>query len=174
MWPPAAQLRLYRGHHRGLGIGVGLLAGPALATETVVVQGVRPPASDEACLSIAKAKVGEWSQLKVRRDRLDSFADGRTRASEFVFTSDRVYVQSRGEKSMRVQQWLTALQSHRAGWRYSRAKTMSRSSRRLRKPVTRPFASRWKIFRERGWPGVNSTSTISALISTAAPPLVAP
>ena len=77
-------------------LALALVAGPALATETVVVQGVRPPTSDQACTRIAEAKVKEWAQIKVKRDRLDSFADGRTRASEFVFTSDRVYVQSHG------------------------------------------------------------------------------
>src|SRR5262249_24574759 len=50
----------------------------------------------------------------------------------------------------------------------------SRPSRRRAKPVTAPLASRAKIFRERGWPGTNSTSRSSAFRACALPPVTMP
>jgi len=85
-----------------------------------------------ALLAIAAAKVKEWAQARVARERTDTFADGTTRASRFIFTENALYAnrdgiwqtmqvswaQRRAELAafshrMRAQQWLLAIQEHR-------------------------------------------------------------
>ena len=67
----------------------------AAATETVIVQGSREASSPDICLKIADAKVKEWAQARVLRERTDTFADGTTRKSEFIFTENGLYFRVR-------------------------------------------------------------------------------
>jgi hypothetical protein len=71
------------------------LASAAAQTETVIVRGSRDASSPDICLRIADAKVKEWAQARVLRDRTDVFADGTTRRSEFIFTENGVYFRVR-------------------------------------------------------------------------------
>jgi hypothetical protein len=69
-----------------------LLMGPALgAQESVVVQGAMPQTSSDVCLKIADAKIRQWKQKRIQRDRTDLLGDGTTRKSEFVFTENALY-----------------------------------------------------------------------------------
>jgi len=67
----------------------------AAATETVIVRGSRDASSPDICLKIADAKVKEWAQARVLRERTDKFSDGTTRKSEFIFTENGLYFRIR-------------------------------------------------------------------------------
>jgi len=69
-----------------LSMGFAVLASPALAG---------PPPGD-ACLVIAQAKVLEWNQARLLRDRMDTMADGKLRPSVMIFTENGMFEQVRG------------------------------------------------------------------------------
>jgi hypothetical protein len=75
---------------------VGPCAADFQPAETVVVQGHRLTSSPDICLKIAEAKVAEWRQAKLLRDRTDTLADGTTRKTEMIFTENGVFEQVRG------------------------------------------------------------------------------
>jgi hypothetical protein len=72
------------------------LTAAARATETVVVQGTAPKSGPDLCLKVAEAKVKQWNEARIRRERTDAFADGTTRTSEMVVTEDALYLHYRG------------------------------------------------------------------------------
>lgn len=74
----------------------GLMLLAAAPSETVTVEGTRPAVSPDICLEIAAAKAKEWAQARVGRERTDTFADGTTRQSRFIFTENTLYAQNRG------------------------------------------------------------------------------
>ncbi|HEX4859983.1 MAG TPA: hypothetical protein VFV07_02020 [Rhizomicrobium sp.] len=77
---------------------VAFLGGPAMgAQENVIVQGVQPRAASDACLKIADAKIKQWKQRRIQRDRTDLLADGTARKSEFVFTERALYFEVGGD-----------------------------------------------------------------------------
>jgi hypothetical protein len=62
------------------------------APETVVVEGARLASSPDICLKIAEAKVREWQQPRMLRDRTDTLADGTRRDSEMIFTENSLFL----------------------------------------------------------------------------------
>jgi hypothetical protein len=86
---------------RGLTLSVSMLAllsVPAMgAQENVIVQGTQPQAASDACLKIADAKIRQWKQRRIQRDRTDLLADGTSRKSEFVFTERALYFEVSGD-----------------------------------------------------------------------------
>jgi len=80
---------------RGLMLSIAALAVlglPAMgAQENVIVQGAEPQAASDVCLKIADAKIRQWKQRRIQRDRTDLLADGTARKSEFVFTENALY-----------------------------------------------------------------------------------
>jgi hypothetical protein len=52
--------------------------------------------SSGACFAIAEAKVREWNQAKLFRDRMDTMADGKLRPSVMIFTENGMFEQVRG------------------------------------------------------------------------------
>ncbi len=59
------------------------------------MRGSRASSSPDICLKIADAKVKEWAQARVLRERTDTFSDGTTRKSEFIFTENGLYFRIR-------------------------------------------------------------------------------
>lgn len=76
-------------------MALALGSASAAATETVIVHGSRGASSTDICLKIADAKVKEWAQARVLRERTDTFSDGTTRKSEFIFTENGLYFRIR-------------------------------------------------------------------------------
>lgn len=76
-------------------LALGSAPAAAAQTETVIVQGSRGASSPDICLKIADAKVKEWAQARVLRDRTDTFSDGTSRKSEFIFTENGLYFRVR-------------------------------------------------------------------------------
>jgi hypothetical protein len=76
-------------------VALGIQSAAAGAPETVVVQGVRQPSSPEACLKIAEAKVREWAQARLLRDRTDTMSDGTKRDSEMIFTENGLFLRAK-------------------------------------------------------------------------------
>lgn len=66
------------------------------ASEMVTVEGTRPAVSPDICLRIAQAKIQEWAQARVERTRTDTFADGTTRETRFIFTENMLYAEHSG------------------------------------------------------------------------------
>jgi hypothetical protein len=63
------------------------------APEKVIVEAAKVPASPDICLKIADAKIKQWAQKRIQRDRTDLFADGKVRKTEFIFTENALYFQ---------------------------------------------------------------------------------
>ncbi len=53
-------------------------------------------APSDACLAIADAKVREWNQAKLIRNRIDTMADGKIRPSVMIFTENGMFEQVSG------------------------------------------------------------------------------
>jgi hypothetical protein len=76
-------------------MALALGSAAAAATETVIVRGSRDASSPDICLKIADAKVKAWAQARILRERTDTFSDGTTRKSEFIFTENGLYFRIR-------------------------------------------------------------------------------
>jgi hypothetical protein len=48
------------------------------------------PASD-ACMKVANARLQEWNQARLLRDRMDTYADGSTLNTEIIFTENGMF-----------------------------------------------------------------------------------
>lgn len=68
---------------------LALSSAPALASGMSV-------SSSGACEAIAQAKVREWNQAKLMRDRMDTMADGTMRPSVLIFTENGMFEKVRG------------------------------------------------------------------------------
>lgn len=79
-----------------LTIAAGLMLAAVTPSETVTVEGTRPAVSADICLKIAEAKVKQWAQARIARERVDTFADGSTRTSRFIFTQNMLYAEHTG------------------------------------------------------------------------------
>jgi len=53
------------------------------------------PDSD-ACMKVANAKLQEWNQSRLLRDRMDTYADGSTLNTEVIFTENGLFHQVKG------------------------------------------------------------------------------
>ena len=52
--------------------------------------------SNKACVAVAQARVLEWNQAKLMRQRTDVMADGSVRPSEMIFTENGMFEKVRG------------------------------------------------------------------------------
>jgi hypothetical protein len=79
-----------------LAIAAGVMLAAAPPSETVTVEGTRPAVSQDICLQIAQAKVKQWAEARIARERTDTFAGGATRVSRFIFTPNMLYAEHSG------------------------------------------------------------------------------
>lgn len=79
------------GNLASLVLAFGVVALPAAAAPDA-----RPLSASDACLKIADAKVREWNQPRLLRDRTDTLVDGSQRTSEAVVTENEMFVRMRG------------------------------------------------------------------------------
>jgi hypothetical protein len=52
--------------------------------------------ASDACQMVAQARVLEWAQARMQRDRVDTMADGSVRPSQLIFTENGMYEKIRG------------------------------------------------------------------------------
>src|ERR1700742_4017557 len=52
--------------------------------------------ASDACQAVAQARVLEWAQARMLRDRTDTMADGSVRPSQLIFTENGMYEKTRG------------------------------------------------------------------------------
>jgi hypothetical protein len=72
-----------------------LMASAVAVSATFAVSAQASPVSD-VCLRVANAKVLEWNQARILRDRMDSYANGSTLNTQVIFTENGMFQRVKG------------------------------------------------------------------------------
>jgi hypothetical protein len=57
---------------------------------------VQASPDSDACVRVANAKLQEWNQARLSRDRMDTYANGSTLNTQIIFTENGMYQQIKG------------------------------------------------------------------------------
>lgn len=72
-----------------------LIASAFAVSTTFAVQAQASPVSD-VCMKVANAKLQEWNQARILRDRMDTYANGSTLDTQVIFTENGMFHRVKG------------------------------------------------------------------------------
>lgn len=73
-----------------------ILMASAFAVSMMFVVPVQASPVSDACMRVANAKLLEWNQARMLRDRMDTYADGSTLNTEVIFTENGMFHRVKG------------------------------------------------------------------------------
>ena len=73
-----------------------ILMASAVAASVTLAMPVQAASISDACMRVANAKLLEWNQARILRDRMDSYANGSTLNTQIIFTENGMFQRVKG------------------------------------------------------------------------------